>query len=243
MRTPFHYEYWNLIAETSWMNKHFWAVPYNGNRLAPEPDDNYPPVNPTGRYPFCVESKSEGTGRSKSTVISGLTEFKEWRDEKTHSVLAISGPTLTTVEQEFPRTLVGPGIVDGCITGHNLSMVKEQCETERKASEFNIISEEESLDESTFENRNPNVRGRACVSSETSRSDTSPDSSGVECTKDMVLSSSQHSLSDESCFPDFMGNSTFSESKTVFSEKKLLMVSPRNKRKNERTGSFVDKEE
>lgn len=231
MRTPFHYEYWNLIAETSLKEEHFFAVPYNGRKLAPEQDIKYPPVNPKGKYPFCVNIKSEGTGLSDSKVISGLTEVKDQRDEKTPNVLVISGPTLTTVEHEFSRDLVGPRHLDGCITGHNLSQIKEPYETEEKPSELYGISEEKSLDEFSFENRNPNARGRACVSCETSRSDTSLGSNSLECTKDMVVSltSSHHTLSDESCVPDFLVNSPSSESKLAFREKKLLMISPRNK--------------
>jgi len=238
MRTPFHYEYCNLIAESCWKNEHFFAVPYNVDRFAPEPDFKFPPVKPTWKYPFCVNITSEEICGSESKVISGLPEAKEQRDEKTPSVLVISEPMLTSVEQELPRTLVGPGHLDVCIQVHNISTVKEPY-----TAESNIIFEEESLDESTLENRNPNARGRACVSCEISRSETSLETIEVDCNKDMVLSptSSQITLPDESCVPDFMVNSPSSESMTAFREKKLLMVSPR-KRWDKRIGPFVNEE-
>jgi len=160
-----------------------------------------------------VQAEKNEKTRSVS-LISNPTEVKQKRNNKTPSVLVISRPMLTTVEQEiFSEKLMDAEHVEECGAAQVLSNPKEPCKTDEKTPKFNLISEEQSLDESIIDNPNPNEWGGAYVSWETS-SDVSLESKGAESTEAMVLSHSLQSTSSEEIpISDFMVNSqTSSES-------------------------------
>merc|ERR1719285_1689102 len=88
-----------------------------------------------------------------SLFMSGPLAEKQVRNEKNPNFCAISRPMFTTVDQDkFSLNLSYPE--DGCITGQVLSKPKELYERDEKKTEFNIISEKESLDECMMENPN-----------------------------------------------------------------------------------------
>jgi len=161
---------------------------------------------------------------SQSGDVDELNEFAssddiiEKRNEKTPSIFVISKPIVTTVEQKFVMSepmittikqddvtvdLTCLGHLDRLVSGQVLSKSKELCESDKKTPELNITLERESLDESIMEKPNPNDRGRASASWESS-SEASFESK--EYSNDMSLSdtSSSRALSDESSISDFI---------------------------------------